>query len=326
MKKNPIKNIVKVLLIILAVIAAGLGTLFIYNRVMTDKEAYLRVPIGQMIEIDGHDMCIYTEGEGEHTIVFLSGSGTPSPILDFKSLYSKLTDEYRIVVIEKFGYGFSDVVDTERSFDTMLREDREILEKAGIEAPFILCPHSMSGIEAILWAQEYPDEVEALIGLDMALPDAYDVLDLRGAERMERLSGLAVDMGFLRIVNVEDMFAAFSSPDLSESDKEIYRAIMRVKTCNTCIVRESEFIPQACEKVRSAPLPDIPTLMFVSDGTEVDVENWVEIEKAYAEGLTDAKVVELACGHYVHNIEQERIAEEIRGFIGSLDEGEKETE
>ena len=63
MKKKPIKNIVKVLLIILAVMAAGLGTLFIYNRVMTDKEAYLRVPIGQMIEIDGHDMCIYTEGE-----------------------------------------------------------------------------------------------------------------------------------------------------------------------------------------------------------------------------------------------------------------------
>ena len=41
----------------------------------------------------------------------MSGWGTPSPILDFKTLYSRLSDENRIVVVEKFGYGFSDVVD-----------------------------------------------------------------------------------------------------------------------------------------------------------------------------------------------------------------------
>ena len=31
----------------------------------------------------------------------------------------------------------------------------------------------MSGIEAILWAQTYPDEVEAIVGLDMSVPGAY---------------------------------------------------------------------------------------------------------------------------------------------------------
>ena len=37
------------------------------------------------------------------------------PILDFKSLYSQLSDNYKIVVIEKFGYGFSDIVDEKRT-------------------------------------------------------------------------------------------------------------------------------------------------------------------------------------------------------------------
>ena len=78
------------------------------------------------------------------TVLFLSGSGTPTPILDFKSLYALLEDDYRIVVIEKYGYGFSDIVDTERSFTTILRQDREALKKSGVEGPFILCPHSMS--------------------------------------------------------------------------------------------------------------------------------------------------------------------------------------
>lgn len=34
---------------------------------------------------------IYVEGSGSKTLVFLSGSGTCSPILDFKSLYSLLS-------------------------------------------------------------------------------------------------------------------------------------------------------------------------------------------------------------------------------------------
>ena len=36
----------------------------------------------------------------------------------------------------------------------------------------------------------------------------------------------------------------------------------------------------------------------------------------YVSDLTDAKVVELGCGHYVHNFMQDRIAEDIREFIG----------
>ena len=31
----------------------------------------------------------------------------------------------------------------------------------------------MSGLEAIRWKQKYPDEVKAIIGLDMAVPGVY---------------------------------------------------------------------------------------------------------------------------------------------------------
>ena len=155
----------KILLALVIVLVSTLLVIYVYNRIkIRQEEPLLANPLGQMVEVDGHMMCVYEEGEGEHTLLFLSGSGTAAPILDFKSLYSLLKDNYHIVVIEKFGYGFSDVVDAERSFDTILRQDREALEKAGIEGPFVLCPHSMSGLESIMWAQDYPDEVEAIIG------------------------------------------------------------------------------------------------------------------------------------------------------------------
>lgn len=53
--------------------------------------------------MNGNNISIYAEGSGSKTLVFLSGGGTCSPILDFKSLYSMLSDEYKIVVVEKFG-------------------------------------------------------------------------------------------------------------------------------------------------------------------------------------------------------------------------------
>ena len=50
-------------------------------------------------------------------------------------------------MVEKFGYGFSDVVDEQRDIDTMLSETRMALEKAGIEGPYVLCPHYVHDYE-----------------------------------------------------------------------------------------------------------------------------------------------------------------------------------
>lgn len=89
-------------------------------------------------------MSIYIEGEGETTLVFMSGGGICSPILDFKSLYSLLSDNCKIAVVKKFGYCFSDVVDGSRDIDSILENTRAALSAAGLNAPYVLCPHSMS--------------------------------------------------------------------------------------------------------------------------------------------------------------------------------------
>ena len=157
----------------LMIVALLLLAAHIYHRFRLSKEAELRRPIGQLVEVEGHSMSVYLGGEGEKTLVFLSGGGTCSPILDFKSLYTLLEDQYRVAVVERFGYGFSDVVDKKRGIESILADTRAALKAEGIEASYILCPHSMSGIEALYWAQQYPEEVFAIIGLDMAVPKSY---------------------------------------------------------------------------------------------------------------------------------------------------------
>lgn len=316
--KKALKIVGKILLGILILLLAFLLVMFIYHRIMLSKEKSLLEPLGQMVEVDGNNMSIYTEGEGEHTegehtIVIMSGSGMPSPILQYRPLYRKLSDTYKIAVIEKFGYGFSDVVDGERDFDTILRQDREALQKAGVEAPYILCPHSMSGIEAILWAQKYPDEVEAIVGLDMSTPKAYTEEELKndGKSRTDIYDFLR-ESGLMRL-----MMSDRGLPEnLTQNEKDILKALTIRKYSNKNFDNECTHIADALDEINSAAKPDLPTLLFLSS-TEGQV--WEDAMHDYADGLTDVKVIQLDCGHMVAEEKPDEISGAMREFIAGLD-------
>ena len=309
------KMILKGLMILILIIAIILTITGIYNQIMIHQESsLLNKPLGQMVEVDGHRMCIYTKGKGKKTLVFLSGSATASPILDFKGLYSRFNDDYRIVVIEKFGYGFSDIVDTERSFDTILRQDREALRKVGINGPLVLCPHSMSGLEAILWAQKYPQEVKAIVGLDMCLPDSYDHFDFNQTERMMRLGKLGRQLGLVRLFYQDSTLPS----SLTKKEKAIYRAIASKNAVNTCIINEVHAIRSVIKEIKQSPKIDIPMLLCVSNGKEIAVKNWIQLQEDYASHLSHAKLIKLDCGHYVHNHKTNVISKEMKLFINKL--------
>lgn len=150
MKKGFKRFVLIIFTCIISIFVLILSVGIINHKIQLSKENELFVPTGQLVEINGHQMHVYTEGDWEETLVFLSGGGTSSPVLDFKSLYSlSLSDKYKIVVVEKAGYGFSEVANTNQDISTILAETREALLKAEVEGPYILFPHSMSGIEAL---------------------------------------------------------------------------------------------------------------------------------------------------------------------------------
>lgn len=78
--------------------------IYINHYFQLKKEDALFVPLGKQVTIDGKQMSVYAEGNEDETLLFMSGGGTCSLILDFKSLYSLLSDKSKIIVIEKFGY------------------------------------------------------------------------------------------------------------------------------------------------------------------------------------------------------------------------------
>lgn len=309
----------KVIFIIVAVIVLFIIVSFIRHKICSFRERKLLTPLGKIVEVNGHNMSVYTEGEGDKTLVFLSGGGTCSPILDFKSLYSLLSNEYKIAVVEKFGYGFSDVVDEQRDIDTMLSETRMALEKAGIEGPYVLCPHSMSGLEALYWAQKYPEEVEAVIGLDMAVPAYYD--EMRISIPITKLGQYGAALGITRWIPSLAESDAIKVGTLSEEEKEIYRAVFYQRTATVTMIDEVKAVKDNAKTVKENGVPQVPMLLFISNGsggTGFTEETWRRIPKEYIAGCDNASYIELDCPHYVHDYEYEKISEEIRNLLKKM--------
>lgn len=340
-----LKTICLSIIVLAAAVVLSLGCLCLWHQTrLKEERSKITHLSGQYVEIDGHDMNVYTEGGGEKTLVFLPGSLTPSPIFDFKPLYAGLTDKYRIVVIEKFGYGYSDECEGERSVDVIVKQDREALAALNIEGPFILVPHSASGLEAVYWANKYPAEIEAIIGLDPAVPEQYDfmpgthITEMAPQDPEEAVKALAVSdffsykIGLMRIaMNPDDLIPALGSDALSEEEKEQYRALFYVRFCagsGSTMMRETICDEQALQvllEIYHAPLPDIPTLFFVSDDKDMlsdafgSVDNWHRIHENYISKMTTGDIIYLDCGHYVHVEKPEEITEKMVDFIDSLE-------
>lgn len=60
-----------------------------------------------MVAVNGYKISVFVKGQGSQTLVFLSGAGTASSILDFKDVYDGFSKEYKIVVVERADYGYS---------------------------------------------------------------------------------------------------------------------------------------------------------------------------------------------------------------------------
>ncbi len=273
--------------------------------------------LGNLVDVNGHAIHIFCTGQGKHTFVFLSGHGTSCPTLDFKPLWSILSSQNVIAVVERAGYGWSEATNVSRDLDTVLEETRKALKLSNIEEPFILVPHSLAGLEAIYWAQKYPYEVEAIIGLDSAIPEVYDNFKMPSALILSVI-------GFLTRIGIHRPFAksvykkspAAQSGYLTKADNEAYIEMLKNRTFTSDMLNEAKYIRQNADKVKNGTLPaNTPIYLFISNGNEKVIANWSKMLSDYIADFKKGKSLLLDCGHYVHAYEPIKIAKEIDDFM-----------
>lgn len=309
-----------ILLGLLILLAIGVVASAFNHRSQLRDEAERYPPPGRMVEVNDTRLHVYAEGEGESTLVFMAGHGTSSPTLDFKPLWMRMVDEYRIVVVEKAGYGWSEISGSPRDLETILEETRQALEAAGEVGPYVLVPHSMSGLEAIYWGQKYPEEVEAIIGLDPLIPDA-DILP--DASRVQLYATHLVSrIGLSRFMPDEDkeeLFPLLTSPDLTEEEREQYVAVFYRSAVTRPMLGEIRHLEDNVETAADpGPPATIPMYFFIAEEPEIERPGWKSALTDYLSAVDEGKHLYLRTGHYVHYEEADLIAEETKAFLQDI--------
>ena len=240
---------------------------------------------------------IYTEGNGEYTIVILSGAAITSPVLEYRPLYRRLSDTYKIAVVEKSGYGMSESTDTERTVENMVNESREALRLAGINPPYVLAAHSYSGFEAIYWANTYSDEVKAVLSIDMGLPDTAAEMgramseEKRRAinEKTKKLYSKIQKRGFFaRLVKKfsVDATGMISSDNLNDEEKKLYADLFYKNISNKEMFEENMHLVSNAEKAGATGMLKVPAYFYISDfKAPMKQGSWKEYAVKYAEEI-----------------------------------------
>lgn len=313
-----IKRIVIYLLLMLLASLCFVIVLAVTNQIMTSFEKHHYKAPGKLIQINQSMMHVYTIGNGTDNIILLSGLGTASPIYDFAPLIQRLKDSYRVTVVERFGYGWSEGSTTPRSNEAIVEEMRLALRQTGILPPYILVPHSIAGLYTLYYANKYPNEVKAIIGLDTSVPEQAK---LKKYPRKTNINNLLRITGTARILFSlkPRMLGNYEIPEYSKNDRKMLKIFACWNFGNPTIWNEEKAVTENCKNLYNRTYPnDIPVTLILSNTTVQSSKSnpsWLKMHENQIQGKPYNELVILDGYHYIHWNNSKQIADIITKTI-----------
>ena len=141
--------------------AAALGAAALYTAKKTREAERKHPPVGRFLDVDGVRLHYIERGYGE-PLVLIHGNGTLIQDFTIAGLVDRLSERYRVIVIERPGYGYSERprrLWTPRAHATLFQQ---ALAQLGVEQAIVL-GHSWGTMVAVALALQAPSLVRGLV-------------------------------------------------------------------------------------------------------------------------------------------------------------------
>jgi pimeloyl-ACP methyl ester carboxylesterase len=308
------KRLFKFLAIFLALLSIGA----IWQHIMVYyEEKGLNYP-GKLLEVNSHKMHIYGEGNGELTVVFTVGSGTPCAYTDYYYIQKELSKSVRTVTYDRAGYGFSEPTSIPRTVDEQVNDLHELLNKSGEKPPYILVGHSLSSLEVIHYAQLFPEEVSGIILIDGGNPIYYADYQESGALLLSYLLEGVRECGLTRALGGLGILTPMAGeskrykmlPDkLDKIDKTMFYRNLGNKTNRSEVRNINE---NASKVIDNGRLGDIPLVILTSKSDS----NWNETQEKLKDWSNNSRQETISgAGHYIHWDKPDIVIEKIKKLV-----------
>ncbi len=305
------KRFLRRLTLIAVGVAAAILASTVANAALEQSER-AHLTYGERVTVQGGALNVYRHGTTGPTVVMLSGYSTASPVADFGPLIREL-DGYQVIVVEGFGYGLSDLEAPPRTVENITAELHTALVQVGVDEPYVLLGHSIAGLYTLYYANQYREEVAAVIGIDASVPGQMNGL----AGAVGPLDRALAWTGLLRIATA--IMPAIAEPEghaFTPAEREQYRVMTNWTYANAAVTDEANQGARNFAAVEDLTYPkDLPVLSFIKQ--KDNQPRWRELHQLQLDAVDRGQLVELDGGHYLHWTHSPQIADAIDQFLAA---------
>jgi pimeloyl-ACP methyl ester carboxylesterase len=173
-----------------AFVAAG----FLYQWIGAHRDRMLYARDGRWVDIGrGCRLYLLEKGAGGPTVLFESGIAATN--LNWCHIQEIVSQFTHTASYDRGGLGWSSQANTARTPGNIAIELHEMLQRAGIEPPYVLVGHSFGGLVMRRYALLYPEDVSGVVLIDPMRPEEWPPMDPAKQAMLDRgtkLSGFAV--------------------------------------------------------------------------------------------------------------------------------------
>lgn len=266
-------------IIIVAVVKAN------HNKKSAQESTFMTPP-GKLVDVDGHNLHVIEKGEDKDTTIVILHSGKNyDDSIAMQPFFEKLKEDFHIIYIDRNGYGFSENYDTDKDIDTILSDTRKLLANTGAKGPYVVVASGTAGIEAMYWANKYPEEISQIVGIDMNYPEEFaDVTTEEYCGFLDYMMVKFCDIGGLRLVSSikpTDKYNKYNATQMN-----VRKSLLYQRGYTSMMYAEDHTTVNNAHKVMELGVPNTKmTLIYCNSLMEPYINENESAKKAYEKAM-----------------------------------------